>query len=139
MGFLPLCLPLSPCQKVLIPVLILWRIYLMPDTFFSHFSGYPLSCLLSGFIIIEADVYLLDVGAILQHLPQNLVRYTAGCRITLAFPAVLEHGGKGQHINRCFEEIQPSPPPCQWKLYSGSLPGALPLNPPCAAVLRLWI
>jgi len=78
----------------------------MPDTLFSHFSGYPLSCLLSGFIVIEADVHLLDVWAVLQHLPQNLVRNTAGCRITLAFPAVLEHGDKGQHIDRRFEEIQ---------------------------------
>lgn len=32
-----------------------------------------------------------------------------------------------------------SPPPIQWKLYSGSLPGALPLKPPWAAVLCLWI
>ena len=78
----------------------------MPDILFGHLSGDSLRCLLSGFIIIEADVHLLDVGAILQHLPQNLVRNTAGCRITLAFPAVLEHGNKGQHIDGRFEEIQ---------------------------------
>ena len=78
----------------------------MPNILLGQFSGDSLRCLLSGFIIIEADIYLLDVGAILQHLPQNLVRYTAGCRITLALPAVLEHGDKGQHIDGCFEEIQ---------------------------------
>ena len=78
----------------------------MPNILLGQFSGDSLRCLLSGFIIIEADIYLLVVGAILQHLPQNLVRYTAGCRITLALPAVLEYGDKGQHIDGCFEEIQ---------------------------------
>lgn len=78
----------------------------MPDILLGQFSGDSLRCLLSGFIVIEADIYLFDVWSILQHLPQNLVRNTARCRIALAFPAVLEHGDKGQHIDGRFEEVQ---------------------------------
>ena len=77
----------------------------MPDVLFGHFSGDSLSCLLSGFVVIEADVHLLDVGTVLQHLPQNLVRNAAGCRVALAFPAVLEHGNKGQHTLICMGKL----------------------------------
>ena len=58
------------------------------------------------FVAVEADADSLDVGIVVEHLPQNLVRYTARSRIAVVSPAGLIHGNVRQKIHRGFEEIE---------------------------------
>ena len=46
-----------------------------------------------------------DILYILQHLKQYPIRHTAG-GIAVLLPSGLMHGDVGQHIYRCFEQIQ---------------------------------
>lgn len=54
-------------------------------------------------VMAEADG--ADVGIVFEHLPHYLVGYTTGGGIAVVTPAIFVKRNKGQHIYRCFKEI----------------------------------
>ena len=61
---------------------------------------------LACFVAVKADTDSLDVGIVVEHLPQNLVRYTARSRVAVVSPAGFLHGDVRQKIHRGFEKIE---------------------------------
>ena len=56
-------------------------------------------------VAVVAEVHRIHLRMIGKYLPQHLIGYTAGGGIAVLLPAVSVKRNKGQHIYRCFKEI----------------------------------